>query len=831
VETEEWTSGREMLRTVSGVVITGFISGVNYSLDEGWPSMPRAMHSDRSGGFQPALQFKITAKSLSVKTVSAGHSVASSAHSLETLMKAAALTFFLCASAALLLAQPQEQGQPPEEDAPGRGVARISVMNGEVSVRRGDSGDVVAAAINAPLVIQDRILTGPASRAEVQFDSANMIRLGAHTEARLSELEYHRYQIQIPVGTTTFRVLRNSDAQVEISTPTVAVRPLRIGVYRVSVTEDGASEITVRSGEAEILTPRGSERLVAGKTMLARGTASDPEFQVVAAVGYDDWDRWNENRDRDLERSQSVGYVGSDVYGAEDLDGYGSWETVPTYGRVWRPTVAADWAPYRAGRWVWIDYYGWTWVSYDPWGWAPYHYGRWFYETRYGGWCWWPGSIYSRTYWRPALVAFFGWGNYGGFHAGIGFGYGNVGWVPLAPYEAFHPWYGRGYYGGYRGRGFGNTTIVNNTNITNIYRNARVMNGVTAVNAESFGRSRVGAGNMIRVNGSDLQRAGLVHGQLPLTPGRESLHMADRQVRLADMPRTAENRQFYSRMQSARVDRVPFEQQRQGMEQVARRTFGDGSTRGGEFAGRGSAASVGNRNAESQSIQSGGWRRAGESSVSNAPQQSRPSGGLRSEEPAVNRAPERSDQGGAGWHRFGEPAAHARGDAPGVSAVAPETNRSQRMEAPMGRGAAPPSGEAGNSNWRRFGDASGRPGSSSAGVAPEPYRGNGRYSQPAVERPPAQIRQDRPSSYQPFGGGSAGRSYEPPARQMGNFGRDRSEAVRISPPIVRERSMPQGSVSRGGGGSAPRSESRGGGGGGGSRNSGGGGGHNGGGRR
>src|SRR5947208_148371 len=56
-----------------------------------------------------------------------------------------------------------------------RGVARLSVINGDVSVKRGDSGDIVSAAINAPLVVQDRVLTGPASRAEVQFDYANAI--------------------------------------------------------------------------------------------------------------------------------------------------------------------------------------------------------------------------------------------------------------------------------------------------------------------------------------------------------------------------------------------------------------------------------------------------------------------------------------------------------------------------------------------------------------------------------------------------------------------------------------------------------------------------------
>src|SRR5207248_2698328 len=108
------------------------------------------------------------------------------------------------------------------------------------------------------------------------------------------------------------------------------------------------------------------------------------------------------------------------------------------------------------------DFYGWTWVSYDPWGWAPYHYGRWFHSGF--GWAWYPGPIYGRHYWSPALVAFFGFGHGGGF----GFGFGNVGWVPLAPFEPFHAWWGRGYgrgFGGGFGRGFNNTLIVNNFNI------------------------------------------------------------------------------------------------------------------------------------------------------------------------------------------------------------------------------------------------------------------------------------------------------------------------------------------------------------------------------
>src|SRR4051794_2131574 len=101
-------------------------------------------------------------------------------------------------------APPPQQDDGYDPDSAARGVARLSVMNGEVSVRRGDSGDYVAAAVNAPLAAGDRVLTGPNSRAELQFDWANMIRVGSDAEVRLAELESRRYLIQVARGNTTF---------------------------------------------------------------------------------------------------------------------------------------------------------------------------------------------------------------------------------------------------------------------------------------------------------------------------------------------------------------------------------------------------------------------------------------------------------------------------------------------------------------------------------------------------------------------------------------------------------------------------------------------------
>src|SRR5579863_8754725 len=75
-------------------------------------------------------------------------------------------------------ANPNAGPEPDGQYEPGRAVARISILNGDVSVRRGDSGDVVAAALNAPLMADDRLLTSSSSRAEVQLDASNMIRIG-----------------------------------------------------------------------------------------------------------------------------------------------------------------------------------------------------------------------------------------------------------------------------------------------------------------------------------------------------------------------------------------------------------------------------------------------------------------------------------------------------------------------------------------------------------------------------------------------------------------------------------------------------------------------------
>jgi hypothetical protein len=655
-------------------------------------------------------------------------------------------------------------------------------MNGDVSVRRGDSGEVVAAALNAPVVVEDQLLTGPDSRAEVQLDWANMVRLASMSEVRFSELENQHYQLQVARGMVTFRVLRDSNAQVEISTPSVSVRPMQQGTYRITVREDGTAEISVRAGEAEIFTPQGSERLPVGQTMLARGTASDPEFQVSRAVAYDDWDRWNENRDRQLEGSRAYDHVSRDISGAEDLDSYGSWQNDPSYGDVWYPRVADDWAPYRDGRWSWMDWYGWNWVSYDPWGWAPYHYGRWF-NTAGRGWGWWPGDRYGRNYWSPGLVAFVGWDSWGGIRGGLGFG--GIGWIPLAPHERYYPWYGNGQYAGYRNGGrYGNGMgLVNNFNFNSGYRNAGVRNAITGIDGQGFVSGR--RGSAVQMNDGRLGRASLVRGTLPVTPGRESLRLSDRAVRTGSLPQSRNNTNFVSRQQPARVDRVPFEDQRRGMEQMTRSTFSNQrspAVNNSGSAGRSQGTSGVQRGAASATSQ--GWRQAGDG----APAGNRNATGTSAPRQGSGNAPAGNSAGAgkSGWRRFSEPPAGGSGQ----SAVRTPQNQSNggSSRAPQ---SSQPNVQGGTVNrnstdgWNRFGTGSGNssPRTTDGG---QNSRSNGSSVAPRSASP--QYESPRTSS--------------PQVNRWGG-----QTQVRINPPIVRERAP-----SSGGGGSYSRPAPSGGGG-------------------
>ena len=425
----------------------------------------------------------------------------------------------LFAIVAAALVAPARASAQSTRTGPALGVARISVVSGDVATMRGNSGDWVTATVNMPVVEGDSVQSGIGSRTEIQFDHGNFVRLWNDTEVQLLELASQSFRLRVIQGTVIYSELPDSVADIDIETPLAAVRPMQSGRYRITV-GPGEALVTVRQGRAEVAFEATASTLASGRTMTVRESPDGPQVETVKASPQDALDKWAAERDKQLRRARSYRYLSRDIYGADALDDHGDWRYVAGVGYSWFPRAASDWVPYRHGRWIWIDYYGWTWVGSEPWGWAPYHWGRWYRHATYG-WAWYPGAPRLRHVWRPALVAFFGFE--AAVRSAVWGGFGGIGWCPLAPGEAFVPWYGRRFYGG------GNAILVDNSvNIYNNYRNARGYRGVSYVDVRDFGRGVQQTPRSLRI--ANTQRGVAIRGPVPVVPARSS------QGRLVQVP-------------------------------------------------------------------------------------------------------------------------------------------------------------------------------------------------------------------------------------------------------------------------------------------------------
>jgi hypothetical protein len=611
----------------------------------------------------------------------------------------------------------------PSSNAPAptsnNAVARISLIHGDVSTQRGDSGAWSAAALNAPVLAGDRVSTGDKARTELQLDYANLLRLAEHTQANITQLTPSLIQIQLGHGMANYTVLRNSDADAEIDTPNVAIKTeRRESSFRILVTADDHTEILVRKGEIEVTTPQGGTRVGQNQFITIQGTGADEQYKIGEAPARDDFDQWNSDRDNMIRNSVARRNTNDYYVGTQDLDGNGTWSQVPDYGPVWRPNVPAGWAPYRNGRWVYEPYYGWTWVSYDAWGWAPYHYGRWMYVD--GGWGWWPGPAYGYPYyrpiWAPAYVSFYGFGI--GFGFGFGFG-GSIGWLQLGPCDRFHPWYG-GYASHYGAVGYGQ---YNHGGYAALHGGSRFSNvnlamhdanfrGGTTVSGREFGTGHMSAQPMTH---AQFQNAHFTTGRLPVTPGRESFSASGRPAAASTTRNASQNQHFFS-------------------------TRDTGTT---------SAATHGSQRTESQISslnRQTGMQRSSQTSE-RSPERNSESRGNSNAAPAsrsANSTSARESGSSGGWQKF-----------------SPMPARSSSEIARAGE-----SGRAGESSGRGeghgYGSSSGNSSGASHSTAPQ-GRSYGQGGYGGSSRPPLNMRQPivMPRSYggSPYGGSHSAPSY------------------------------------------------------------------------
>src|SRR5271165_6886825 len=107
------------------------------------------------------------------------------------------------------------------QDPPTR-VARLSYLEGSVSLQPGGQGDWGDASRNRPVTVGDKIWSDQGARAEIQAGYA-AIHLGNMTAFSFLNLDDQTTQMRLAEGTINFRVreLRQDDVY-EVDTPNLA---------------------------------------------------------------------------------------------------------------------------------------------------------------------------------------------------------------------------------------------------------------------------------------------------------------------------------------------------------------------------------------------------------------------------------------------------------------------------------------------------------------------------------------------------------------------------------------------------------------------------------
>jgi hypothetical protein len=303
-----------------------------------------------------------------------------------------------------LLSSAQTTGTDASSGAAPDSAARLSYLDGSVSVLPPGAKQWDKAFLNRPLSTGDQLWSDTASRAELELGGV-VVRVSAKSEISMLAYSAQGLQLGVNVGTVDVALhYAGGNQSFEIDTPQLAMALQRDGDYRIAVDLDGATTVLVHSG-ATHLTSRSGEgiSLRDGQGVVF---AADGTLDVADARSADSFDHWCTERDTlwKQQNAQASEYVPSDVPGAEQLSDNGQWSNQPDGSDVWYPNqVPPGWAPYQVGRWAWVHPWGWTWIDRASWGFATFHYGHW--ATINGRWGWIPPSSRGGIAFTPALAA------------------------------------------------------------------------------------------------------------------------------------------------------------------------------------------------------------------------------------------------------------------------------------------------------------------------------------------------------------------------------------------------------------------------------------------
>ncbi|MEO6119271.1 MAG: DUF6600 domain-containing protein [Terriglobales bacterium] len=291
-------------------------------------------------------------------------------------------------------------------------IVRLSYLEGDVQLDRGDGTGYIRAFLNMPLLEGAAVSTTSSGRAEIEFEDGSTIRLIPNTTVFFTQLRLRDdgsklTYVDLRDGTAYFDVRQRDEDDFRVLGAGRELSLDKTSEFRVShsaLLDPIGLRASVFKGELRFLGQDGQRTSIRKNESLTLDFADAGRYFLARGIAEEAHDYWDRERDR-ARQSENVHYArasNTTVIYVSDLDRHGSFFTVAGYGRLWRPhTFGVPWDPFDSGSWVYYPGHGFVYVSDYAWGWAPFRYGSWVH-IRSRGWCWRPGNGYNT--WTPGPV-------------------------------------------------------------------------------------------------------------------------------------------------------------------------------------------------------------------------------------------------------------------------------------------------------------------------------------------------------------------------------------------------------------------------------------------
>src|ERR1035438_3601956 len=226
--------------------------------------------------------------------------------------------------------------------------ARLTYLQGTVTINQSNNTAGVPAELNLPLLAGVQVVTGDDGQAEIEFEDGSVARLTPNSAMSLDTLTVDpggifttnlslqrgliylelratpQYRYTLDAGGDILSPVENTTVRVNFDEP-----PATFSVL------DGTAQVERQSGPIGEAPSAGYQTQVRAGESLQGDTADPGRYFLSQQISGDSWDQWNEDMDQSaaaqVADSTAVRnqYAGAQGYGWSDLDANGTWYDVP----------------------------------------------------------------------------------------------------------------------------------------------------------------------------------------------------------------------------------------------------------------------------------------------------------------------------------------------------------------------------------------------------------------------------------------------------------------------------------------------------------------------